>query len=165
VSCVCSAKSCCWGGFDCSWSDWSSTKAKVENGRDGSRSVRNRLPFYSNRFRFSGKIRKRDRKRDGMHRDWDRKRDEGFSVHIYGIAFLTGIIPFSSRLQLIRDKLLAYFENMRPGSAHLYSSVSCTLSKPATASAFFSMLCYCVSKKRINCWCVAVAHVACRTAV
>jgi hypothetical protein len=107
-----------------------------------------------------------------MHRDRDQKRDEGSSVHIYGIPFLTGIIPFltgiipfSSRLQLIRDKLLAYFENMRPGSAHLYSSVSCTLRKPATASAFFSMLCYCVSKKRINCWCVAVAHVACRTAV
>jgi len=103
---------------------------KVENGRDRSRSVRNRLPFYPDRFRFSGKIRKRDRKQDGMHRDRDRKRDEGFSVHIYIIPFLTGIIPYSSRLQLIRDNLLACFVNMRPtSSAHLFhlTSVSCTL--------------------------------------
>jgi len=48
--------------------------------------------FIPTVFVFSGN---RTEKRDGMHRDRDRKRDEGFSVHIYGIPFLTGIIPFT----------------------------------------------------------------------
>jgi hypothetical protein len=52
----------------------SKATAKVENGRDKSRSVRNRIPYFSVRFRFSRDKRKRDRKRDGVKRERDRKR-------------------------------------------------------------------------------------------
>jgi hypothetical protein len=38
-----------------------------ENGRDESRFVRNRIPFFPDRFRFFRDKRKRDRKRDGVN--------------------------------------------------------------------------------------------------
>ena len=47
---------------------------KVENGRDKSCFVRNRIPYFSTRFRFLRDKRKRDRKRDGLKRERDRKR-------------------------------------------------------------------------------------------
>ena len=49
------------------------TAPKVENGRDKSRSVRFRIPYFPVRFRFLRDKRKRDRKRDGVKRERDRK--------------------------------------------------------------------------------------------
>jgi len=47
---------------------------EVENERDRSRFVRNRIPYFLVRFRFLWDKRKRDRKRDGLKRERDRKR-------------------------------------------------------------------------------------------
>ena len=47
---------------------------KVENGHDKSLSVHNRIPYFLVCFRFLRDKRKRDRKRDGLKRERDRKR-------------------------------------------------------------------------------------------
>ena len=47
--------------------------SKDENGWDESRSVRNHIPYFSVRFCFLRDKRKQDQKRDGIHRDRDRK--------------------------------------------------------------------------------------------
>jgi hypothetical protein len=52
--------------------------------------------FYSDRFCFSRKIQKRDRKQDRDVPGPGPKTNEDFSVRIYGISYLIRIIPFLS---------------------------------------------------------------------
>jgi hypothetical protein len=69
---------------------------KVENGRDKSCFVRNRISYFFVCFHFFWDKQKWDRKQNGVNREWC------LSIHIYGIPFSIGISRFSSYFSFIR---------------------------------------------------------------